>query len=316
MDVIAIQQMAQKIRENIGKVIIGKDSSVNMVIVALLSGGHILLEDVPGSGKTMLAKSLAKSIEGDFKRVQLTPDLLPADITGINYYNQKTSEFEFVKGPVFTNILIADEINRATPKTQSGLLESMEEKQVTVDGVTHILTEPFMVIATQNPVDTQGVFPLPEAQIDRFLIKVAMTYPEHDHTIHILQTHLKENKITELKSVVTTDEIIQARETIKNVSVHEDLIEYIVNIIEATREHDNVLLGVSTRGGLALAHAAQAYAAMQGRDYVMPDDIKEVATAVCAHRLILKNSVKIRKNASEEIMSEIMSEVTVPTEQI
>ncbi len=262
-EVNAVLETAEKLINNIKLVIRGKDDTIEKIVVCLLLGGHVLLEDVPGSGKTTLAKALAASINGDFKRIQMTPDLLPADITGVNIFDLKTSEFKFVKGPVFTNILIADEINRATPKTQSGLLECMEENQVTVDGVTYKLEKPFMVIATENPVDTQGVFPLPEAQIDRFLMKLYMEYPSHDSMLEIFRTHLKKGVLESLKPAVTLTEIIRAAEIIEEVTIEDSIIEYATNLIEATRTHDSVILGVSQRGGIALLRAAKCIAALR-----------------------------------------------------
>ncbi len=314
MDIEQVKQLADELCSNMEKVIIGRNDVIDMVIASVLCGGHILMEDVPGSGKTMLAKTLAKSISGDFKRIQLTPDLLPADITGINYFNMKISDFQFQRGPVFTNILIADEINRATPKTQAGLLECMEEKQVTVDGNTYKLSEPFVVIATQNPVDTQGVFPLPEAQMDRFLVKLNMKYPEHDATVDVLKTHLRDDQLDKINAVATIAQIMEAREAVKKVEVHDDMFEYVTNILEASRNNPKIVLGLSQRAGLALLRMSMALAAMEGRTYIMPDDIKKASVSVCTHRLVLKNSERIKKNADNEIMQEILQMVEVPAE--
>lgn len=314
MDIEQVKQLADELCSNMEKVIIGRNDVIDMVIASVLCGGHILMEDVPGSGKTMLAKTLAKSISGDFKRIQLTQDLLPADITGINYFNMKISDFQFQRGPVFTNILIADEINRATPKTQAGLLECMEEKQVTVDGNTYKLSEPFVVIATQNPVDTQGVFPLPEAQMDRFLVKLNMKYPEHDATVEVLKTHLRDDQLDKINAVATIAQIMEAREAVKKVEVHDDMFEYVTNILEASRNNPKIVLGLSQRAGLALLRMSMALAAMEGRTYIMPDDIKKASVSVCTHRLVLKNSERIKKNADNEIMQEILQMVEVPAE--
>lgn len=310
-----VKELAKNIADNIKKAIIGREDTIEMVMAAMISGGHILLEDVPGSGKTMLAKALAKSIDGDFKRIQMTPDLLPADITGINFFNMKTSEFQFVRGPVFSNILIADEINRATPKTQAGLLEAMEERQVTVDGVTYQLNSPFIVIATENPIDTQGVFPLPEAQIDRFAVKLSMKYPDHEAMIDIMKTHMTRDVLKELEPVAQKSDITDAMTIVKNIRITDSLIEYAVNIAEKTRLEDRVILGISQRGCLALISVARGLAAMEGREYVLPDDIKKAAPYVCAHRIILKNSERLRENAELEVIEQITDSIPVPTEE-
>lgn len=316
MQLKEVREKAESLKENIKKVIIGKDETISLLITALFADGHVLLEDVPGSGKTMLAKSLAKSVDGEFKRIQMTPDLLPSDITGINYFDMKASEFRFVKGPVFTNILIADEINRANPKTQAGLLECMEEKQVTVDGATYELDDTFMVIATENPVDSQGVFKLPEAQIDRFLMKLYMEYPEHDDLTKILKVHSEKELLDEICSVMTVAEIKEIAAMVKSVRVDDCLFEYVANIVERTRNHEDIILGISQRGGIALVKAAKSMALISGRDYVLPDDIKACTPAVLSHRLMLKNSQRLKKNGEREIILEILNEVEVPTEPI
>lgn len=312
----SVKVIADKIAKNIGAVIKGKDDVVRKTVIALLTGGHILLEDVPGSGKTMLAKTLAASVDGTFKRIQMTPDMLPADITGVNIFDLKTSQFRFVKGPVFTNILIADEINRATPKTQAGLLECMEEEQVTVDGNTWPMEDVFMVIATQNPVDTQGVFPLPEAQVDRFLMKLYMEYPDHDSMIEIFRTHIQKDVLEQVTPVTSIEEIKNAGKQIEQVSISDAVYSYAADLVEATRTHESVVLGVSQRGGIALLRAAKTVAAMHERTYVLPDDIKEIACDVLAHRMILKNALRVRRNAAVELMKEILEQVPVPTEEM
>ncbi len=312
----SVKVIADKIAKNIGAVIKGKDDVVRKTVIALLTGGHILLEDVPGSGKTMLAKTLAASVDGTFKRIQMTPDMLPADITGVNIFDLKTSQFRFVKGPVFTNILIADEINRATPKTQAGLLECMEEEQVTVDGNTWPMEDVFMVIATQNPVDTQGVFPLPEAQVDRFLMKLYMEYPDHDSMIEIFRTHIQKDVLEQVTPVTSIEEIKNAGKQIEQVSISDAVYSYAADLVEATRTHESVVLGVSQRGGIALLRAAKTVAAIYERTYVLPDDIKEIACDVLAHRMILKNALRVRRNAAVELMKEILEQVPVPTEEM
>ncbi len=312
----SVKVIADKIAKNIGAVIKGKDDVVRKTVIALLTGGHILLEDVPGSGKTMLAKTLAASVDGTFKRIQMTPDMLPADITGVNIFDLKASQFRFVKGPVFTNILIADEINRATPKTQAGLLECMEEEQVTVDGNTWPMEDVFMVIATQNPVDTQGVFPLPEAQVDRFLMKLYMEYPDHDSMIEIFRTHIQKDVLEQVTPVTSIEEIKNAGKQIEQVSISDAVYSYVTDLVEATRTHESVVLGVSQRGGIALLRAAKTVAAIHERTYVLPDDIKEIACDVLAHRMILKNALRVRRNAAVELMKEILEQVPVPTEEM
>jgi MoxR-like ATPase len=311
-----ISTVYKKIKENIAKVIVGKDDTIDMLLVSMLCGGHILLEDVPGTGKTMLIKSLAASVGCDFKRIQFTPDLLPSDITGVNFFNMKKSEFEFIPGPIFANIVLADEINRATPKTQSGLLECMEEAQATIDGKTYPLASPFMVIATQNPVESMGTFPLPEAQLDRFLMKGSMDYPTHEEGVNILARFDKSSPLATLESVVSAEEMKQAIEELPGIYICRELMGYITSIVEATRSYPRVVLGVSPRGALSLMKAAKGYAAIAGRDYVLPDDIKRAAHPVLEHRLTLENALRIRKNAASEIIDDILSSTAVPTEAV
>lgn len=314
MELKNIQQMAQRIKDNIQKVIVGKDEVIDLLLISLIASGHVLIEDVPGMGKTLLAKAMAKSLSCSFKRIQFTPDLLPSDLTGIHYFNQKLSEFQFRPGPIFCNILLADEINRATPRTQSSLLESMEERQVTIDGETMKLQRPFMVLATQNPVEIQGTFPLPEAQLDRFLIKVKMGYPTRQEGIDILKRFKGADPLQDIKSVVDQDEIVQAQENYSKVHVSEDILDYILAIVEKTRTHSDVILGVSPRGSQALLKAVQVYAILQGREYVIPDDVKAMAKPVLAHRLILRSASRIKESQGDRIIDQILKEVTVPTE--
>lgn len=311
---VDIQAKAAEIKSNIEKVIIGKPAEINLIITALLANGHVLLEDVPGTGKTQLAKALAKSLDCTFSRVQFTPDLLPSDLTGINFYSPKTGDFTFRPGSLFTNILLGDEINRATPRTQSGLLECMEEKQITVDGETYPLEAPFFVIATQNPVETQGTFPLPEAQLDRFLIQMSVGYPQTEEVVSIIGRYVKADPLSALSPVCSKQDILLMQEEARTVYIHDDIARYITALAERTRTHDAVALGVSTRGCLALARAAQSYAAIHGRAYVIPDDVKHLLPYVFAHRLILRGGPGTKVLRARNLLEEIMSATPVPTE--
>lgn len=302
------------ILENVSSVIIGKNDVAELVMTSIIAGGHILLEDVPGTGKTMMAKAFARSIDGEFSRIQFTPDLLPSDITGVHVFNQKEADFVFRKGPVFANVILADEINRATPRTQSALLECMEEHQVTVDGEYSKLNEPFIVIATQNPIETAGTYQLPEAQLDRFLMKINMGYPGKDDEVRILNRFLKSDPSKELNSVASCNDIIDMRQEAKNVYIHPVLIDYIVELARQTREVDNVAIGVSPRGTLGMLNAARAYAYVKGRDYVVPEDIKTLSAAVWAHRLVLKSGYMNRDN-NEQIIKGVVEKTAVPTEE-
>lgn len=301
------------IKENIKKVIIGNESTIDLILTALAAGGHVLLEDVPGTGKTVMAKSLAKSLELTFGRIQFTPDLLPTDITGLNYYNQKAGEFVFREGPIFKNLVLADEINRATPRTQSSLLECMEERQITADGETRLLERPFFVIATQNPIETAGTYPLPEAQLDRFLMKLSMELPDKEKEVSLMERFLQNNPLQELKSVYTKEQLLEVQKAYPLIKLHPDLLGYIADLVKATREHELVRTGVSPRGTLALMRSAQAYAMLHGREYVLPEDIKQLCIPVCSHRLVLRTMAASWKE-QKEIMEEILEKAPVPTE--
>ncbi|MBU9722050.1 MULTISPECIES: AAA family ATPase [Bacillaceae] len=314
-DLEVIQTLAERVKENINRVIVGKEETVDQLLVAIITSGHVLLEDVPGTGKTLMAKSLSKSLDSSFKRIQFTPDLLPTDVSGINFYNQKKAEFEFRPGPIFANIVLADEINRATPRTQSVLLECMEERQVTIDGDTRSLNRPFLVIATQNPVESQGTFPLPEAQLDRFLLKLSVGYPSKEEGLEILKRFKQKSPLEELSAVATNEEIINAQNSYSYVHVSEELLNYMMDIIHETRNHPDVELGVSPRGSQALLKAVQAYAIIQGRSYVIPDDIKAMANPVLAHRLVLNHTSRFQENQNEKIIESVLNNVTVPSEE-
>lgn len=310
-----VQELSAKIRENIKTVIVGKDDVIDRVVVSLLCMGHILLEDIPGTGKTTLAKAVAKSVDCDFRRIQFTPDLLPSDVTGINFYNRRSEEFEFRKGAVFTNILLADEINRATPRTQSSLLECMEERQITVDGATYPMSEPFLVIATQNPVETQGTFPLPEAQLDRFFMKLSLGYPEREDELKVLGNFSSSDPLGELCAVATAADIMSAVKEVRAVNVSDDVREYVLSLVDKTRNDERIRLGVSTRGAIALMRASQGIAAVSGRDYVIPDDVKSVAADVLSHRIILKGYNVLAKTSARDIISDITDKLAVPREE-
>ncbi len=315
MELKDIGLLAQKIKDNVARVIVGKEDIIDLAMVCVIAGGHMLLEDVPGTGKTVFARALAASVDSTFRRIQFTPDLLPSDVTGINYFSQKENNFIFRPGPVFSNIVLADEINRATPRTQSAMLECMEERQVTIDGETKYLSAPFLVIATQNPVEIQGTFPLPEAQLDRFLIKASMGYPDTKAGTDILKRFKENNPLMELKPAASAEDICEASKIYSQVRVSEDVLEYIVKITEATRKHPNAHLGVSPRGSLALLKAVQVYALLKGRTFVTPDDIKEMAVPVLAHRIIPKGLSAQNVSAGEKIVSDVLLHTEVPLEQ-
>jgi MoxR-like ATPase len=312
MKINKILELRERLFDNLSNVTIGKPDVIDFVIMALISKGHILIEDIPGTGKTMLAKSLALSIDSKFSRIQFTPDMLPSDVTGVSFYNQVNHTLEFRKGPLFANIVLADEINRATPKTQSALLEGMEEKQITVDGFTHELPGVFLVIATQNPIDYEGTFKLPEAQLDRFLIKIHIGYPDNNAEKEIMKAQNFRHPINSLIQVITEEEILFMQEEIKKVHVSEELMEYIVRIINATRKNDDIYLGASPRGSLALYRLGQCRAAFNNRDYIIPDDIKQVSFPVLSHRIIFQPSVRMQEIEYEEFIEEIVDHVKVP----
>ena len=304
--------VAQRIVDNVSKVIVGKRAVIEQALAALIAQGHILVEDVPGVGKTMLAKSLSISIGCNFKRIQFTPDLLPSDVAGISVYNQATGEFEFRPGPIMAQVVLADEINRATPKTQSALLEAMEELQVTVDGVTHHLEHPFVVIATQNPIEYEGTFPLPEAQLDRFLMRISLGYPDFEEELAVIEQQEQEHPIDSLEAVANPKDVIGLQQAAKDIYVDRAVREYIVNLTEATRNHRDVALGASPRASLGLFRAARAMALVLDRDYVIPDDIKMLAAPVTAHRIILSPSARMRGVRSTDLVSDLLNTLTVP----
>lgn len=308
-------ECAQKLSKEIAKIYIGKEDKIKLIIMSVFAGGHVLLDDLPGSGKTVLIKTISRALGCDFQRVQFTPDLLPSDIVGMTIFDRNTNQLKQVKGPVFTNILLADEINRATPRTQSSLLECMEERQVSESGTTYKLDRPFMVIATQNPVETQGTFPLPEAQLDRFFMKLSMGYPSFDSEIEMLKNHGYSNPVSELTPVVTRDEIIAAQDEIRMIKVSDDIMKYIMTIVKATRENDSVKAGVSPRGALALLSAVKGWAAAAGRDYAEPDDVKAVAEDVLSHRLIMKRLSADRNESARMVIRAVLSNTEVPSEQ-
>jgi len=307
-----IQNFTEKIINNIEKVIVGKRNSVELAVISLICQGHLLIEDVPGVGKTVLARSLAKSLGCDFSRIQFTPDMLPSDVTGVSIYNQVSMQFEFRPGPIMAQIVLSDEINRATPKTQAALLEAMEEHQITVDGVTHALPRPFMVLATQNPIEYEGTFPLPEAQLDRFLVRLTLGYPEMNDEINILERQQYRHPIVDLAQVASADELMKAQEEIKSIYVAPGVKRYIVELTHQTRQHVDVYLGASPRGSLALFRTGQARAAILGRDYVLPDDIKALVKPALSHRVILGPAARLRDLSGDQVLEEILSKVPVP----
>lgn len=315
VDANGVQNMADKIRHSVQRVIVGKDDVIDLAIIALLCKGHVLVEDVPGIGKTTMAKALAQSLGCTFNRIQFTPDLMPTDVLGVNFYNQKSGDFEFRAGPIFSQILLADEINRATPRTQSALLEAMGERQATIDGVTRAISEPFMVLATQNPIEMEGTFPLPEAQLDRFMLRIKLGYPSPDEESDILLRFQKDTILPALDPVTTESELRPLQDAVTTVRVDDTIRMYVVAITQATREHDGLSLGASPRAALSLYKTAQAKAALDARDFVTPDDVKEMAETVLAHRMILTSNSRLRGRTTETIVEEVLDSVPVPIER-
>ena len=315
-NVSVVQNVAERVAQSVGQVIIGKRNEVRLTVLGLIARGHILIEDIPGVGKTMMAKALARSIGASFSRIQFTPDMLPSDVTGVSMFNQKSREFEFRAGPLFAQIVLADEINRATPKTQAALLEAMEERQVTVDGRTYSLDEPFMVLATQNPIEYEGTFPLPEAQLDRFMLRIRLGYPSKDEEMEVLERQRYTHPITQLQQVVSVEELLAAQKAIKDIYVDELVKEYIIDVVRETRVHPDVYLGSSSRGALAIYRLCQARAAMEGRDYVLPDDVKALALSALGHRIIVGPAARIKDVEPEQIVQEILNKHPVPGAQV
>ncbi len=307
-----VESLAERMVANVEKVIIGKRAEVKSTLIALLCEGHLLIEDVPGVGKTMLARAMARSIGCTFKRIQFTPDMLPSDVTGVSVFNQRDREFEFRPGPIMAQIVLADEINRATPKTQAALLEAMEERQVTVDGITHLLQRPFLVLATQNPIEYEGTFPLPEAQVDRFMMRISLGYPSQADEIAILNSQQTHHPIEDIEQVITADELVAAQKTVKEVYMDDLIKEYIVLLTNATRKHPDVYLGASPRGSLALYKTARARAAIESRNFVIPDDIKALADFTLSHRIIISPSARIKNVDARAIMGEVLDSVPIP----
>ena len=310
-----VRDLAIRVRENVQRVIVGKSESIDLAVIALLCRGHVLIEDVPGTGKTTLTKALAASLNCEFHRIQFTPDLVPSDVLGINYFNMRSGEFEFRPGPIFSQVLLADEINRATPRTQSALLEAMQERQASIDGVTSALPDPFIVMATLNPIEMEGTFPLPEAQLDRFLLRVNLGYPTLEEESAMLMRFQSMQSLDTISSVAGPEEILEAQHAVEQVRMEPNVRDYLLAIIAATRTHSQLRLGASPRASLSLQHAAQARAAMADRDYVIPDDIKEMANPVLAHRVVIESSAGLRGRTRDNVISEILSSITVPIER-
>jgi MoxR-like ATPase len=306
------QAITDRVLENVRQVIVGKDQEIRMTLVALLCEGHLLIEDVPGVGKTMLARAIATSIGCSFSRVQFTPDMLPSDVTGVSIFNQKTMEFEFRPGPIMAQIVLADEINRATPKTQSALLEAMEERQITVDGVTHTMARPFLVLATQNPIEYEGTFPLPEAQVDRFMMRIHLGYPSKMNEIDVLNRQSDRHPIESLGQIVTVEELIEAQRAARGIYVDDLVKSYIVDLVTTTRDHPDIYLGASPRGSIALFKATRAWAAIEGRDFVLPDDVKLLAESTLAHRLIVSPSARIKNVSAQQVIDDALRHTPVP----
>ena len=313
--ILQIAELSLKVKKNVKQVIVGNDGAIDLLLVSLLCQGNVLFEDVPGVGKTLLAKTFADSLGCSFKRIQATPDLMPTDVIGVNFYNQNSSKFEFISGPVFSHVVLVDEINRATPRTQSALLEAMQEQQVTVDGVTMPLPMPFILMATQNPIEMEGTFPLPEAQLDRFMVRIKLGYPSQQEESEIFLRFGQKSKVPDVNPVTNADEIINGQEIPIEVKFEDNVRRYLVDIISATRVHPDISLGASPRAGLALYKVAKAWAAINGRDFVAPDDIKELAPSVLSHRIIMNSTARLRGSTNEKLIGEILESTSVPIEK-